>query len=111
MGGTAGAGSEPAEPAPAPAAPFMQPLYISKVNTVFQLGLVGTCIMHSWLGWPGEAAVWAGSALTAGTTLASCAAYLRAYQQGRVLVPNAGGAAAAPAAPSPAPAGVEGPLR
>lgn len=72
---------------PAPAAPLVQPLYISKVNTVFQLGLVGTCILHSWLGWPGEGAVWAASALTAGTTAASCAAYFQAYRQGRVLTP------------------------
>lgn len=78
---------------PAPAAPLVQPLYISKVNTVFQLGLVGTCILHSWLGWPGEGAVWAASALTAGTTVWSCAAYFQAYRQGRVLAPVAQGSA------------------
>jgi phosphatidylglycerophosphate synthase len=62
---------------------------MSKVNTVFQLGLIGTCMLHSWLGWPGEAAVWVGSALTAGTTLWTTLAYLQAYRQGRVLMPSA----------------------
>lgn len=85
--GGEGGGSGQGGGSPAPAAPLVQPLYISKVNTVFQLGLVGTCILHSWLGWPGEGAVWAASALTAGTTAASCAAYFQAYRQGRVLTP------------------------
>eukprot|EP00887_Chlorella_sp_A99_P003727 scaffold7.g3727.t1 len=74
------------------AAPLVQPLYISKVNTAFQLGLVAACISRAWLGWPGEDAVWWGSAATAGTTVWSCAAYVHAYAQGRVL--------AAPAAAS-----------
>jgi phosphatidylglycerophosphate synthase len=63
----------------------VQPLYISKVNTVFQLGLVGTCMLDSWLGWPGQGAVWAGSALTAVTTLWSSWAYLQAYKRGSLL--------------------------
>jgi phosphatidylglycerophosphate synthase len=65
----------------------VQPLFISKVNTVFQLGLVGTCMLHAWLGSPGEGVVWAGSVLTAGTTLWTTAAYLRAFRQGRLLAP------------------------
>ncbi len=90
-GGSDGAGSDGGAGGSslAPAAPLVQPLYISKVNTVFQLGLVGTCILHSWLGWPGEGPVWAASALTAGTTVWSCAAYFQAYRQGRVLAPAA----------------------
>ena len=76
--------------APAHAAPLVKPLFISKVNTCFQLGLVGACIGHSWLGVPGEAWIWAGSYLTAGTTLASSVAYLTAYLDGKVLAPTAG---------------------
>ena len=68
------------------------PMPFLQVNTVFQLGLVGTCILNSWLGWPGEAAVWGGSALTAGTTVWSCVAYFQAYRQGRVLAPAAAAA-------------------
>ena len=82
------AGAAGARSSPAPAAPLVQPLFVSKVNTVFQLGMVGTCILQSWQGWPGEGAVLAGSALTAGTTLWSCWAYLQAYRQGRVLAPS-----------------------
>ena len=85
--GASGGGGRPARGGPAPAAPLVQPLYISKVNTVLQLGLVGTCMLRAWLGWPGEAAVWAGSGLTAATTIWSSWAYLQAYRQGRVLAP------------------------
>ena len=66
------------------AAPFAEPLYISKVNTAFQLGLVGACISRAWLGWPGEEAVWYASVATATTTVWSCAAYVRAYTQGKL---------------------------
>ncbi|KAL4433869.1 hypothetical protein ABPG75_000310 [Micractinium tetrahymenae] len=90
-GSSGGRGGGSGGSSPAPAAPLVQPLYISKVNTVFQLGLVGTCILHSWLGWPGEGALWAASALTAGTTVWSCAAYFRAYRKGRVLAPATAG--------------------
>jgi phosphatidylglycerophosphate synthase len=71
---------------PAPAAPLVKPLYVSKVNTVFQLGLVGACMLKAWLGWPGEEVVWAASGLTAGTTVWSSWAYLRAYQQNKLLL-------------------------
>lgn len=75
----AAAAAAPASAAAAPPAlPRLQPLYISKVNTVFQLGLAGACMLDAWLGAPGwsgqlvTAATW----LTAGTTAASCAAYV-----------------------------------
>ena len=94
-GGGAGAGG-------AAPAPLVKPLLISKVNTGFQLGLVGACITHSWLGWPSDALVWWGSVTTAGTTLASCVAYLAAYRQGRVLaapLPGGDGGGGAPGPP------------
>lgn len=72
------------------AAPLVKPLYISKVNTCFQLGLVGACVGHAWLGVPSEAWVWGGSVLTAGTTVASCLAYFKAYRDGKVLAPAGG---------------------
>ena len=86
-GGSGGSGEGGEAAKPAPPAPLVKPLFISKVNTVFQLGLVGTCMVNAWLGWPGEEAVWAGSVLTAGTTLWTTAAYLRAFRQGRLLAP------------------------
>ena len=80
---SAGSADSPV-PAVAPAA-FVQPLYISKVNTVFQLCLIAGCIGHSWYGWPPEDLLWALGGLTAFTTVGSFAAYLRAYRQGKLL--------------------------
>lgn len=127
-GGTAGTAQQPVASSSGDgggvqAAPFVQPLYISKVgsasvvrpfccslvvqsrsatavhtapclahpqvNTAFQLGLVAACISKAWLGWPGEEAVWWAAAATAGTTVASTAAYVHAYLRGRVLAPPA----------------------
>ncbi|PRW57647.1 cardiolipin mitochondrial [Chlorella sorokiniana] len=88
-----GGGGRPAAPSGsthAHAAPLVKPLYISKVNTCFQLGLVGACIGHAWLGVPSEEWIWGGSYLTAGTTVASCLAYFKAYLDGKVLAPGGG---------------------
>jgi hypothetical protein len=68
----------------APAA-FVQPLYISKLNTVFQLFLIAGCIGRSWYGWPPEDMLWALSGITGLTTLGSFMAYLRVYKQGKLL--------------------------
>ena len=67
-----------------PPAVFVQPLYISKVNTCFQLLLVSSCLGSSWYGWPPQEAILALGAITGGTTLASCAAYVRAYLKGAI---------------------------
>lgn len=67
-----------------PPAVFVQPLYISKVNTCFQLLLVSSCLSSSWYGWPPQEAILALGAITGGTTLASCAAYVRAYLNGTI---------------------------
>ena len=70
----------------APVAPPVQPLFISKVNTVFQLGLVGACMTDAWLGWPGGEIVWGLGMATAGTTVGSCIAYGRAYMRGELSI-------------------------
>ena len=68
----------------APAA-FVQPLYISKVNTVFQLCLIAGCIGNSWYGWPPEDMLWVLGGITGVTTLGSFAAYIRVYRQGKLM--------------------------
>ena len=86
-GGAAG-GAEPASAAGAfvaPPAPFVRPLLVSKANTVLQLGLIAGCVARSWYGWPPEPALWALGAATGATTVASCAAYVRAYLNGTLL--------------------------
>ena len=67
-----------------PPAPFVQPLYISKVNTVFQLGLIASCIGQSWYGWPPHELLLALGGVTGLTTVASFAAYVRAYRRGKL---------------------------
>lgn len=68
----------------APPAVFVQPLYISKVNTCFQLLLVGGCLTNSWYAWPPPEALAVLGVATGGTTLASCGAYARAYLSGTI---------------------------
>jgi hypothetical protein len=72
--------------AAAPVAPLVKPLLISKINTGFQLALVGACMTDAWLGWPGQQAVWGLGWSTAGTTVISCIAYGRAYLRNELLV-------------------------
>ncbi len=72
------------EPQNAPPAVFVQPLYISKVNTCFQLLLVSGCLTSSWYAWPPQEALFALGVATGGTTLTSCGAYLRAYLKGTI---------------------------
>lgn len=66
-----------------PAAQLVQPLYISKVNTVFQLVLISGCIAQSWWGWPPQDVLIAWGGLTGATTLASFAAYVQVYRKGK----------------------------
>ena len=74
------------------AAQFVEPLYVSKVNTVAQLGLVAGCISHSWYGWPVEGVLWGLGGSTAVLTVASGWAYLRAYRAGNLHATRTGGA-------------------
>ena len=63
------------------------PLYISKVNTVAQLGLVSGALMNAWVGWPAaELVTDVLGPVTAGTTVASGLAYIDAYRTGRVRI-------------------------
>lgn len=62
-----------------PPAVFVQPLYISKVNTCFQLLLIGGCLSSSWYAWPSQEVILAVGVMTGGTTFASCIAYVRAF--------------------------------
>lgn len=68
-----------------PPAPFVQPLYISKVNTVLQLGLIVGCIGRSWYGWPSMDELYLLGGLTGLTTVGSFAAYVWAYRRGKIL--------------------------
>ena len=67
-----------------PPAVFVQPLYISKVNTCFQLLLVGGCLSSSWYAWPPQEAILVLGFVTGSTTLASCVAYVRAFLKGSI---------------------------
>lgn len=73
----------------APAAPVMRPLFISKANTVLQIGLVGLCMTDASLGWPGGEAIWGVGAVTSFTTIWSCVAYVRLYLQKESLFDSA----------------------
>ena len=80
--------SEPAGHDAVPPAEFVQPLLISKLNTVLQLGLIAGCISHSWYDWPTESALWGLGGVTAGATLASFAAYVQVYRRGQTKSKN-----------------------
>lgn len=67
-----------------PPAVFVQPLYISKVNTCFQLLLVGGCLSSSWYAWPPQEAILVLGIATGGLTLASCAAYVSVFFKGSI---------------------------
>ena len=57
------------------AMPMMQPLLISKINTVLQLALIGGSMSHAWMEWPDPTSLRSIEAVTAGTTALTCAAY------------------------------------
>ena len=79
-------GSKPEEQYTVPPAEFVQPLYISKVNTCLQLGLIAGCISHSWYGWPAEQALWGLGGITGLATFASFVAYVQVYRRGRTKI-------------------------
>ena len=58
-----------------PGVPLMQPLMISKVNTVMQLSLAAGCVGKAWVEWPDASSLHMLEVATAGTTAASCLAY------------------------------------
>jgi len=66
-------------------APKVEPLYISKVNTVLQITLISSCLTDAWLGWPGsDINTYALGPATAFTTVWSCLAYIHAYRKGTI---------------------------
>lgn len=77
-------GSKSKEQYTVPPAELVQPLYISKLNTCLQLGLIAGCISHSWYGWPAEQALWGLGGITGLATLASFVAYVQVYRRGNV---------------------------
>ncbi len=86
-GATSGTAQQPLGPAAGSSGglPSMQPLMISKFNTVLQLALVGACITHQWQGLPDAEVLKALEQLTAGTTWLSGVLYAWQYAQGRLL--------------------------
>ncbi|GIL80764.1 hypothetical protein Vretimale_9133 [Volvox reticuliferus] len=64
---------------------FMQPLLISKANTVLQLVLLGGYLMRGMYGWPDGDPVFALEAATAATTTLSLAAYGTMAVQGKLF--------------------------
>lgn len=58
------------------------PLYVSKVNTVLQLGTVAGFLLHAYVGWPPTAVLDVAAVATAATTVLSGAAYVQAYRRG-----------------------------
>ena len=70
----------------APAAPNVKPIFLSKVNTLFQIGLVvGAMAQGASLGYPSQEVVQGLGYLTAGTTVASGAIYVMMYFRGQML--------------------------
>lgn len=68
-------------------APLVQPLFVSKVNTVVQLCLVGGCMSQGLLGWPGDGEILLMSWATVATTLVSWGAYVHGYYGGKSRLP------------------------
>ena len=69
----------------APAAPMVKPIFLSKLNTVFQIGLVVSAISNGAVGWPDEQFVLGLGYTTAATTIASGVIYVRMYMKGKML--------------------------
>jgi cardiolipin synthase len=65
------------------AAPRVQPLLVSKLNTVLQIGTATAALATSAWGMPGQEVVDAGVLACAGTTVVSGAMYLRMAMSGR----------------------------
>lgn len=66
-------------------APSVKPIFISKLNTVFQIVLVVGAISNGALGIPNTEWVEGLGYVTAATTLASGAIYVRMYSKGQML--------------------------
>ena len=61
-------------------ATYVQPLYVSKLNTVAQILLVAGCITSTSYAWPAQEVLLGLGGVTAGLTLASGIAYVREHK-------------------------------
>ena len=61
-------------------ASYVQPLYISKVNTVVQIFLVAGCITSASYAWPPQEVILGLGGITAGLTVASGIAYVQGHK-------------------------------
>ena len=59
------------------------PLYVSKVNTVFQLATVAGFLLHAHTGWPPLALLDVAAIVTTSATVLSGAAYIQAFRTGQ----------------------------
>lgn len=66
---------------------LVQPLFVSKVNTVIQLCLVAGCMSQGLLGWPGDKEILWMSWAAVTTTLVSWGAYVQGYYGGKGRLP------------------------
>eukprot|EP00798_Chlamydomonas_sp_ICE-L_P023713 gene23713-9256_t len=65
--------------------PIMQPIMISKVNTVLQLALLSGCLSKAWLGWPDSDVLTVLEYSTAATTVLSTVIYAKKYASGKLV--------------------------
>jgi hypothetical protein len=70
--------------------PAMQPLMISKLNTVLVLLVIAGCMTQQWQGWPEAEVLDMLEAGAAGTTAVSGLMYARMYAAGKLLPPMSG---------------------
>jgi len=63
----------------------VKPIFISKLNTVFQIALVSSAITHGAVAWPSADLVEGLGYLTAATTITSGLIYVRMYFKGQML--------------------------
>ncbi|MEW5299431.1 MAG: hypothetical protein WDW36_002449 [Sanguina aurantia] len=84
-GGREGGGSAQAGRAGDGGVPYMKPLLISKINTVFQLALVGAYIAKAQVGWPDDDMLHLLTVLTVSTTVWTCVRYAHKYLTGRLF--------------------------
>ena len=74
-------GSSSGKAVPSKPAPFVQPLYVSKLNTVAQILLVASCITASSHAWPPQEVILGLGGVTGGLTIASGLAYWQKHRQ------------------------------
>ena len=67
------------------AAPHVKPILVSKVNTVLQFAVVGSCMCRQACGWPHDRVTDALVIGTVGTTVASGVQYWRMYAADKLL--------------------------